>query len=132
MCLIIETNTKAIVAEENIYCYKLLAKNNRSVVCNYQYQLGKLNIPVDIVPEVQRAAPAFYINEGYHSFKDKKGAVNDKGPREKIVLCVIPKGTKYWVGKVNQSYADGFVSENIVILGRVNHPVTWFRKLAWK
>jgi len=106
------------VTTENIFCYKPLYKNRRAVIQNFKYTLGKVNKLVKITPMRNYWDPNEIIEEGYHSWINK--------PRihahlsEEVYLCVIPKGTIYYKGLENDT-SDGYVSETIVVLGRVNN-----------
>lgn len=119
MCLTNLTTTEPKIATKNIFCWKRLRSKRESTAQGYRYKIGSkqkntVNISIDLV--------FGYINEGYHSWINKESPAN--------YLFVIPKGEKYFEGKVNWG-EEGYVSSNIICLGHTNNPLTYLRKFYY-
>ncbi len=122
MCLhLTKEQNKAIVATENIICYKSLESDNVSYYSSYKYKKGEINPKVDLKVVTDIWYEVTHINEGYHSRRTSKG--NNR-------LFMIPKGTTFYVGGENETAANNYVSETIVLLGRNNKFNRWY--YTWK
>lgn len=121
MCLYLtKDQNKAIIAAENIICYKFLDYRNISCYSGYDYEKGKTNPKVNLLIECNWDDTDF-INEGYHS--RRISGRNNK-------LFMIPKGTTFYIGGENAINNNNYVSETIVLLGRNNWFNRWY--YTWK
>lgn len=117
-----------IIAKKAVVCYKTgyrLSKNTFSPkVMRFIYKKGKITEKVSLRPYDYR----FYctIEEGYHSFiKYSSG--------DSTELFIIPKGSRYYKGGVNQfTDVDGYVSDRIIWVGSKYSLITWFKVLLYK
>lgn len=113
---------KYLIAEEDIICYKSLIRWKseddalRSEHYNYHYIPDVIQPNVKLVESFLEVWEGFRdfeewrITDGYHSYIE----VPDDDPSYVIAEFVIPKGTRYTKGKINQSdVIDGYVSETI-------------------
>lgn len=126
MCL--ERVSEKKVAEENIFCWKMLGTKGRSLIWEYKYEPGVIQPRVEIEKKLYDGG----IEEGYHSWVDQepKDRFGCSRRRKVYHLFVIPKGTVYYEGLENGG-AVGYASESIVYLGHVYNPLTWLRKLKY-
>ena len=122
MCLISKYK-KAFIADEDIYCYKILSMNSRG-----EYRTHYLKQPVndsiingnetfkaigdeEIVKQQYKSifSYRYHIGKGFIHTYDRKRAIvqrcNWHSLYNKIFECVIPKGTKYYMGE-NDDYAS--------------------------
>jgi hypothetical protein len=121
MCLTFKTNvgvkklslpTEAKVAKKNIICYKQLFRTDISLHMDFKYEKGKLNKPVNIsINECNE------IEEGYHSFVERKDMFSDPVNR----IFVIPKGSIYYEGFDNGYPEHVYVSETIVFIDELTY-----------
>ena len=105
MCLA-TTRAKAKIAEEDIVCYKLVEHrgrgrkfgNYRSFFRNFKYCLGVTYQEAMFVDDVSATYSYFTkqysVNHGFHSYR----ASVCPSRSETLVKCVIPKGSKYFIG----------------------------------
>lgn len=103
-------------AEEDIIVYKKLI-NKVSAHRYFEYKLG-LQERVDINHEFG------LVHQGYHSWKNLKDHIDANS------IFIIPKGTKYYEGD-QHDWTPGFVSENIIYIGKIGTLGTRFR-LWWR
>jgi len=132
------------VAQENILCYKFGDRNFfgtklEMINRNYVYEKRKEQDQVTIIVRKgldYRSYVSGYIpkileitEEGYHSYISTRDIRNQHLPVE---LFIIPKGTIYYEGGVNNEYVtNGYVSENIVWIGK-NTPKNREKARLWK
>ena len=119
MCLHLKENDHHLIkiADSNIFVFKYTTMNNCSEFEGYKYLKNKLNPHVDISVSPNSnvylsSNYPFRVYEGYHSWKSRSGNS----------LFVIPKGVKYAEG-IQHNLASGYVSENIIYLGKFNTSV---------
>lgn len=110
MCFFIhEKYSEAKIAEKNITCYKIMRKNYKSFIRGFNYKplLDKKTPTVNIKVKNK------YILKGYHSYSNKKFTLSVIAHTKflNIIICTIPKGTKYYYDPKNKEY----VSETIII-----------------
>lgn len=137
MCLIVEKSKKVKVAKENIICYKLLKKDLRSSIQNFQYELGREyetslskvdcgNLSshwnwcdqdsADAYQDIMELCYAY--QQGFHSYKTKKRAGWECSyyyiSSFLLYKCTIPKGSEYIED------ATGLICSNrIIIVNRI-------------
>lgn len=111
MCFEIKTN-RQLTAKKNIECYKamnLIDENYARSACkNFIYKLKKTNPEIELKPGYDRFG-CLVISKGYHSEKKLQDAQNGWNNRP-VYLCIIPKGSKYYVNDYE------YVSSNIIIV----------------
>lgn len=147
MCLYVN-NKKVRVAKKDIVCYKIVIKERKKWIYRifhkptyrapfynyYTYQLKKryclrncLNHHVfTTYPEHQ-----YTVSVGFHSFVDIQDAkrmlsrlydvYGNRGRRQTIVQCVIPKGAEYVKGTIDLSENSpaSYVSDEIICVKEV-------------
>ena len=132
MCLIIDSEKFKVpcVALEDIECYKVVAETIYgdfiSPFVGYCYEIGKEECGVICVEDDK-------VLTGFHSYVQVEDAFKMKGKmldifncEFKVVRCIIPKGSSYYVGEVDTGYEDeiygdgvfpdGYVSDSIRIV----------------
>lgn len=126
MCLKIKKNQKALIAEEDIICYKLLYErgidNFRTVVYMENIKLGKSYESLILV-ENGRSNKVSFVSFGLHSYMSLEQAVKTIFSYDVIVECIIPKGSEYYIGKTdreNDSYASNKIKYTDKIVHRFN------------
>ena len=127
MCL--ERVSEKKVAEENIFCWKMLQGfSGKSYIQDYKYKTGVVQPRV----EIRKTRHDGVIEQGYHSWVHQEPTDRfGRSDRKKVShLFVIPKGTVYYEGLENGG-ALGYASESIVYLGHIFNPLTWIRKLKY-
>jgi hypothetical protein len=116
MCFYISKHyPKALTAEHEIECYKLLFHDYESLYHYFPYKLNKLYKTT--IREEDTDIFGSIIKRGFHSYSHRFIA-NEK--REKsdlanllLVTCIIPKGAKYYYNPLDEEY----VSNQIIIKG---------------
>jgi len=86
------------IAEKDIFCKKLLIKRSGRLYTPYQGALIEFNNGICIQGAYRFSFDKFRnINQGVHSYS--KYCI---GLRSDLTYpCIIPKGTKYYIGKYN-------------------------------
>lgn len=127
--------SKPKTAEEDIMVIKFLRKdsdgNLLSPYFKHKYELDKQAEKVTLMPEHGDDEEISVINDGYHSFEfPKRNEINNHSPKEYILyydngemsawscvylsespyVCVIPKGTQYYLNDEHE-----IVSETIIV-----------------
>lgn len=111
---------KPKVAEKDIKVYKILKEINSNYLIPYRRERinfvnSKADLqPVKIIAYWDWIINRFVVDEGYHSFTTVKEVkfnlnFNFRG-NTAIFNAIIPKGTKYFIGKYND-----IVSEKLII-----------------
>lgn len=102
MCLISKTK-EPLIAEEDIKCYKVVAK---SIIFLASSMIG--TIITEYSSSLKSDIPFFkeeggYIveSEGVHVYKGEEFAFD--GFTLMTIPCIIPKGTKYWEGCIDMA-----------------------------
>lgn len=112
-------------ATKNILVWKSLTFfGSKSLFMDYKYNLFKTNpeIVLDINPWKNQ------IYQGYHSYKR---AFRGEGWMP-LDCFIIPKGSNYYEGEVNFSGREGYASSNIIYIGHLFNPITWFAIIYYK
>lgn len=133
MCLLVDSSN-ILVAEDDIVCYKVFEVNLKTGKLNTFFQHFQMNW--DQVYTRLRSNSLWYVphrhgyivDKGYfHSFKEDDAfkfgllvcyyyfahlSTTTRIPV--IAKCIIPKNTKYYVGKYNGEY-DSYASKSIII-----------------
>ena len=137
MCLDLARKYTKRVAETDICVYKhlMLSSDNQTLLTTYQLStvvIGEAyesKIKVNKKLSIYSGADACdFITEGLHSFKSLKSAIEDaklcavfdsNGTYDsyKIVRCVIPQGSSYYIGKFANKIA--YVSNKLIYTGVV-------------
>lgn len=131
MCFYVPKNQRVKTAEEDITCYKIVTKEFSSLFQNFMYKWNKQysiknfpeyhNITNNIFALSFRFDLHFHnriINEGFHSYIDEdytSTLTTLLRDDNKIVECIIPKGSKYHFN------LDEYVSNSIIIKRRINN-----------
>lgn len=146
MCLY-TTNTKIRTAQKDIICYKVLIKERKNWIFRifrkptyrapfynyYTYQLKKRYCLRKCLIHVFTTYPAhpYKVGVGFHSFVDIQDAkrmlskwydiYGNRGRRQTIVQCVIPKGAEYVKGTIDLSENSpaSYVSDEIICVKEV-------------
>lgn len=117
MCWVSEEKPERLVAKEDITVYKIVQIFPDSKIYSYYnefpYELGKIYNTDITIKYVQNSCEYYFIENGFHSYNynpdigfdinlknnivcDKGGAVY-RGPGVMGMLCIIPKGTEYYL-----------------------------------
>lgn len=101
MCLELYSDTKKLIAEEDIECYKILYKEDgifRTFYRDFPIEAGKTY-------ESIISKEGYRIQMGLHSYVDKENAICSNLYTAK---CIIPKGSEYYLGSFcgKDSYAS--------------------------
>lgn len=111
----------ALMADEDVECYKVVKKDFKSPIMDYQYvmdeRLPVINLQVfGSKITLDWGGRLYIITMGYHSyaslsFAEEMTRKDYSGIKGNIVIlrCVIPKGTGYFVNN------DGYVVSETVI-----------------
>jgi hypothetical protein len=125
MCFKINKNyPKALTAEHDIECYKVMKIPYVSYFESLRYKLNTLyNETIQIVYQNDEDIDGDtkgYIEDGFHSYAHRFNAnefienfVQNKKIFVDIVVCIIPKGAKYYYNPIDEEY----VSNQIIIKG---------------
>jgi hypothetical protein len=119
MCLRIFSNREALIADNDIECYKIVVKNKKVFSKKY-FTLARLvniklgdeytsDIEFDTItkffPRTGRSVTKITIEKGLHSFTNLRDAKSfcqtqllDESYNYYIVKCIIPKNSKYYIG----------------------------------
>lgn len=103
MCLRIDTNTKELVAKNDIVVWKTLDPGNISNFYAFKY---KRNTLYRLRQKLEVCGSCIF--EGFHSYKSRDGLYG----WNKIVKMIIPKGAKYYYG-IHSDNRYGYVSSSI-------------------
>ncbi len=117
MCFETTKSARAKIAKTDIVCWKVLRLDNTPIYeCrNPPYIKGKINPNVKIKKVIDFGE--YSINEGYHSFKEKKVPRGYMIAREQfrnypqcLKKFIIPAGTRYFENETE------YVSETIMLV----------------
>ena len=132
MCLKLNSNSKIVVADKDIVCYKVLIKRDNSVVSPYwafEYKIGetyKIEKPLEIKKRINyiRCCNVFEVYKGFHSFEQFQSAKAFLLDTQRqfrsgycVYKCIIPKGTRMIFGDFNGR--PSIASEAIKIIEEV-------------
>jgi hypothetical protein len=115
MCLNIKKEQKPIIATEDIACYKFLRESDGILITPYQHTHVKIgetyssNLVAEYFEDLTDAEVS-YVLHSYERMKSIDTAVylSSTAYDIKVVECVIPAGSSYYVGTHNgvNSYAS--------------------------
>lgn len=124
MCLICNNDSKIVVADKDIVCYKVLRVTSRkritSLFQQFRYKVGKTYKTGTILKKIHEDGEDV-VKKGFHSFPYLRDAIKLKDMNSlrvsnyKVYKCVIPKGTKIIYGKY--FIWPSIVSEAIKVVG---------------
>ena len=108
MCLYIGNYDVSVIADEDITVYKILRKTYAnghylSPYQNFGYELGKEN--QSKLVRIEYESGKTVIEEGLHTFVRRDEAqcnitLSGRHSEEYVIVeCIIPKGSRYYVGK---------------------------------
>lgn len=136
MCL--HTNqSKPFIAKEDITCYKIVNKISdtkvESDVMEFFYTLNKLYTIPELKLVKSKIIGSYFkkyiIAEGFHSYIQLSDAVIDckcelslLSSTRIIVECIIPKGSKYFLG-YNDYRFECYCSDKIIITNIMNSKI---------
>lgn len=133
MCLEIKKKSVAIIAEEDIECYKILKHSDvvlKWLATWYMNTLVELNKTYYSEIRIESCGwndRSDLITKGLHSYANLDDCIADnlndyKSRTWIIVKCYIPKGSEYYVGKfvAYSSYASNSIRYTDEILYRNN------------
>jgi hypothetical protein len=129
MCLEHLTTEEPLVAQQNIFCWKYLDDGRRSHhQDHYAYELGvpQEETKLEVISYRHKGRT---VHRGFHSWK--KRIVKGLKANNANHLFVIPKGTEYYEGTQHDDNL-GYASTNIICLGHVYSPMTWFRAFKYQ
>ncbi len=108
MCLICNNDSKIVVADKDIVCYKVLRVSSRqrieSPFQQFRYKVGKTYKTGTRLKKIHEDGEDV-VKKGFHSFLYPIDAIKLKFitslevSNYKVYKCVIPKGTKIIYGK---------------------------------
>lgn len=106
-------------AKRGITCYKILLRNWKSTVRDFEYIQGITYLDNDALNLERGIFGTDVINRGYHSYSSKNKVLQAYGLRDfyykMIVKCIIPKGSEYYYNSDLKEY----VSNQIIIKEKV-------------
>lgn len=134
MCLIISSNSKALIAESDIECYKIIGKNKYKYTFFKNYftlaRLINIKLGEEYTSEIEfgtetkfnRSAGRHFIKrtieKGLHSFTNLREAKSfcqtellEELGHYYIVKCIIPKDSEYYIGRFGDR--EGYASNCI-------------------
>ena len=137
MCLYLTEKSGIKIAKEDIICYKVMQKLNKTLISPYQgmhYKCGTMRVS-ETPMTVKCGLLGAYIEEGFHSVSNKKDAERLKSAiltdiwfynnldnyKYVVAKCLIPAGTRYAAGffsDFGESF-DSLCSEQIIVLEEV-------------
>ena len=128
MCLITTKNIPEI-AQEDIVCYKIYILIGDELLSPYQGSpaptINKVTNTLLDRAYLSNYRAAYMISKGFHSFKYLDDLIKELdfwlSFDIEIFRCIIPKGTKYYEGKFNNS--PSYCSESIILKEIIN--VKW-------
>ena len=126
MCLITTKNIPEI-AQEDIVCYKIYILIEDELLSPYQGSpapaINKVTNTLLDRAYLSNYRGAYMISKGFHSFKYLDDLIKEldfwQSYDIKIFKCIIPKGTKYYEGKFNNS--PSYCSESIILKEIINY-----------
>lgn len=132
MCLTLNGDSKIVVAEEDIVCYKILSKASETYATSpyfgFEYIVGatyKINKKLKIrFGDNYEGDDSKFVEEGFHSFERFESAMAFLNIRRQflplgyyVYKCIIPKGTRMIFGEF--SNFSSIVSEAIKIIEEI-------------
>lgn len=130
MCLI-TSQTKPLIADKDITCYKLLKKGMHSCCYDFTWELGQLyhsRIEVEYSPY----AHSTVIQNAFHTYAfcdTVKRIYCSQACASMIVKCTIPKGAVYYCG-MHTGDDYGFASSQLII-NEIMDITTVFKHFDW-
>jgi len=131
MCLLIDS-PNILVAENDIICYKVFKVSPKTGKLNTYFQHFQMNWD-QVYTKLRSNRPlyrpihrGYVVDKGYfHSFKEDDAFnfcllvcyyyyANQLSGIPIIAKCIIPKNTKYYIGKYNSKF-DSYASKSIII-----------------
>ncbi len=103
MCLAVLPGTKLQVAKENIVVYKRVHFTNVSAYRSFKYKVDRLYK----VPKIQKDKKN-RVEVGFHAYRNLGAAMQTIHIDEKIVIGIVPKGSKYYLGWNEEIVSDKF------------------------
>ena len=136
MCLILTEKTGIKVAKEDIICYKVMEKRDKTLMSPYQrmrYKCGTMYVSETPITVKHIYVIGSCIEEGFHSVSNEQEAERLKlalqtyatlyyfDTQYVVVKCLIPAGTRYAVGFFSGAvdHFDSLCSERIIVLEEV-------------
>jgi hypothetical protein len=112
MCLNLASKSKKQpkprIATENIVCYKTMHRTNyglQSVFKRFNYQLKEKYGPLEF--DIRHGGFGWSLLAGFHSFRTLARAQRSADNTNRVIVkCVIPKGSKYYIGNGRSEYAS--------------------------
>lgn len=127
MCFFIDVYHQMVkTAKTNIVCWKRfdIGKEYCSPIQGFEYKKG-----IVYYEDRFNEHALYMVNTGLHSYSTEKKAKREKYSDEKIVQCIIPKGSKYYYN----SYEEEYVSDHLFIgtkkLYQKNYPYGYSNKI---
>lgn len=103
-----------LIASKDITVWKVLEKNDRSVFRKFKYQKGvhyfQTGKPFSFRISENVSGFAFMtIDKGLHSYCSRTKAKSYLDTNKKIVKFIIPKGSKYYLGCMQDIVSDQLI-----------------------
>ena len=115
MCLT-ATHRRVKIAKEDIVCYKLLDSKLKSPFKGFKYKLNKLTVSNLDIPDEDKD-----IYKGLHAYQNISSANSDiKGIRlffgiiTDVYKAIIPKGSRYYLGKHNDIVSNQMIIKELI------------------
>lgn len=137
MCLLVREKSKLKTAKRDITCYKILTRPNfgdtyYSPYRDHKYDLKGINkSKIQEEPEYvgiieYRSLYPFSVYIGLHTINSLdtaimyKDAYVDPAEHASVFKCIIPKGAKYWTGRLNlYRIYKGRCSDKLIIKEKI-------------
>lgn len=125
MCLILKNSAVEMIAKEDVKCIKVIRWNAEIEKWVTPYQLIPIQPGQHVTSEIitDFFADGFKsIDVGLHSFVPGVGKINNELEwfnehqldTIKAIECIIPKGSKYWLGDFEDDEDCSYVSDNLI------------------
>lgn len=117
MCLY-TTQPKSLIAKKDITCYKVVHPHIKAFLSEYRFFEYKIGRTYRLYTGVKQWAPDNYgyMYSGFHSFTTLKNALEYGGKRMVLLKCVIPKGSRYYVGDFGNGSCTQYCSNRIRVV----------------
>lgn len=132
MCLLLKGKEEPMIAPADIECYKIVDLYEDGTYHSHRqtkfvWELGKTLKSELIMEEEEPFLPHVFlphVSKGFHSYKNLKDALSIlRGTAVKfkelaLVKCIIPQGSRYYTGRVNNIYfgRGGYASDALKIV----------------
>ena len=121
MCLVLKENMNPQIATEDIVCYKFVVEYNpgelRTPYMDMAVEIGEMyTIPAGTMRPIKNIFNSIVVEVGFHSFVNYKQALLkacEKVDYGRLVRCIIPTGSTYYIGTFGIHSSESYASSSI-------------------